>query len=137
MLKALFASALLLAWLCGDSSAQPALMRDAPGHAIAERASGDDKTGVLAFCLIGCSPSELSGTYEKSWGRQIYRVTFRAGRTIEIISPSNGQSFSGTYKIEGGTVQADFGFAKLNYQIVDPQTLDTSWNGAPVRLKKQ
>lgn len=136
MPRTFFAIALFLTWLGG---AQPVFARDdaAISQSVAERASGDHKADVLAFCLIGCGPSELSGIYEKSWGRQIYRATFRAGRTIEIISPSNGQSFSGTYKIEGGTVLADFGFAKLNYQIVDSQTLDTNWAGTPVRLKKQ
>lgn len=90
-----------------------------------------------ALCLWNCPSSELSGVYQRSWARQIYKVTFGPGHTINIISPSNGESFDGTYKIEGNTVQADFGWAKLNYQIIDSKTLHTNWRGTPVQLDKQ
>jgi hypothetical protein len=96
--------------------------------------------GILALTLAGCSaskPTELSGTYQGSIGRNPYTVTFLAGHACRVISPSNGETFSGTYKIEGTTVVVDFGFDKEIYQIADDKTLDTSWQGTSVQLKKR
>jgi hypothetical protein len=95
-------------------------------------------SSLFGFFLVGCSSSELSGAYQNALRNgQIYTVTFGAGHTIDIVSPSNGGHFPGTYQVEGNIIHADVGFAKENFKIVDPRTLETSWQGEIVQLKKQ
>lgn len=96
--------------------------------------------GAIAFALSGCgksAPPELSGTYYGSAEGRPYTVTFLPGHACRLVSPSNGETFSGTYTIEGKTTVVDFGFSKEIYEIVDDATLNTTWQGRSVVLKKR
>ena len=81
--------------------------------------------------------SGLSGVYGGFSGSRTYRVTFMDGHALEIVSPTTGETLMGTYKIEGKTVLGDLGSEKVFYQIIDGQTLRTTWEGSPVQLKKR
>ncbi len=79
------------------------------------------------------SPIALSGTF--SSGK--YQVTFMGGQTFRSISPANGSEFSGTYKIVDNIVIGDYGMWKTTFEIVDAETLKTSFRGQPYVLKKR
>jgi hypothetical protein len=91
---------------------------------------------ILALFVSCSASSELSGTYEGSCDGEPRTVTFMDGHAFVYKTPMNG-GLQGTYKVEGKTIQGDVGIAKLNYQIIDDQTLGTTCNGRLLQLKKQ
>jgi hypothetical protein len=94
---------------------------------------------IVISCLtsLACSPPEPTGTYQASVSGRPYTVTFLAGRTARLVSPANGQTFTGTYTIDGKTIVIDFGFGKEVFQVVNSETLRTEWQGSSVELNKR
>ena len=92
---------------------------------------------LLTAALSGCesSPRELSGTYQGTVNEDTFAVTFNEGHTLRMSS--SGRTVDGIYTIEDNTIRADFGLGKVNYQIVDENTLRAHINETDVDLKKQ
>jgi hypothetical protein len=84
--------------------------------------------------LASSAASAQTALYRGTGGWATYTVKFMDGGAATMLSPSNGQTFSGTYTIKGATLIVDFGFGKEIYHIKDRQTLTTEWQGAPVTL---
>ena len=91
---------------------------------------------LLTAALSGCesSPRELSGTYQGTVNENTISVTFNEGHTLRMFGRT---SFDGIYTIEDNTIRADFGWGKVNFQIVDENTLRAHIDEADVDLKKQ
>jgi hypothetical protein len=105
-----------------------ALLRD-PSSTLALTADGGSKAS-------GQTGATFLGVYRGIVRGKKYEVRFIDGDAFTLISPSNGQSFSGTYTIKGKTVIADMGFDKEIYRIANDGSLQTSWQGVDVILRK-
>jgi len=92
---------------------------------------------VLIFFACGSDEKSLLGLYESKHGHyESYKITLMEGRAFTAKAP-NGVRFSGTYTIEGKTIQCEYGKGKEIFQIVNDTTLYTTLQGKEIKLFKQ
>lgn len=72
------------------------------------------------------------GTYSSN----TYIVTFYNGYNFKLVYSRSGRSYTGTYTIKDKIIICDLGSSKEVFEIIDDNTLSTTYNGSRIQLIK-